>query len=146
MLEKMDEVIALLNEIKTAQLNQQNRLDLMQSEIEKMAVDLRQVKDMIAIDVQQTHDYSLKDGEFEEHLQGENPTQLNPTKCILDLPVEIFRNHLFRYLSNIDIYNIGQTGNTKLQEISEACVQLGKVWQQNSKQVINKNINRFNFN
>ena len=45
---------------------------------------------------------------------------------ILDLPNEIFLTEIFKHLDDIDIYHLGETGNQRLKEISEAYVQLGK--------------------
>ena len=45
---------------------------------------------------------------------------------ILDLPNEIFLTNIFKHLNDIDVYYLGETGNHRLKEISEAYVQLGK--------------------
>ena len=48
-------------------------------------------------------------------------------KNILDMPIEIFKKSIFKYLHNIDIYNLGESGSKRLKEISEDIVgQLGK--------------------
>ena len=39
-----------------------------------------------------------------------------------DVPLRI----IFRYLSDLDIYNLGQVGNAHLQEIANGHVELGK--------------------
>ena len=44
----------------------------------------------------------------------------------LDLPTEIIQKYVFKYLADIDIYNLGNTGNIRLKQISEDYVQLGK--------------------
>ncbi len=48
------------------------------------------------------------------------------TASILDLPIEIFHNVIFRYLEHIDVYNLGRAGSKQLEEISTAYVELGK--------------------
>ena len=48
------------------------------------------------------------------------------TTSILDLPIEIFHNVIFRYLEHIDVYNLGRAGSKQLEEISTSYVQLGK--------------------
>ena len=45
---------------------------------------------------------------------------------IFDLPSEVLQTHIFRYLTDMDIYNLGMIGNNRSKEISEDYVQLGK--------------------
>ena len=47
-------------------------------------------------------------------------------KKIMDMPAEVLQTHIFRYLDDIDIYNLGMAGNQSLKEISTDYVQLGK--------------------
>ena len=46
---------------------------------------------------------------------------------ILDLPTEIIQSFIFKYLADIDVYRLGRSGNTRLKEISEDYVQIGKL-------------------
>ena len=48
------------------------------------------------------------------------------TPRIQDLPPEILQNNVFKHLDGLDIYNLGNAGSTKLKDISEDYVQLGK--------------------
>ena len=43
-----------------------------------------------------------------------------------DLPIEIIRHHLFPYLDDIDIIRLGKTGDTRLKELCESFVEIGK--------------------
>lgn len=45
---------------------------------------------------------------------------------LAELPVEIFHNGIFRYIDDIDIFNLGKTGSQRLKEIAEDFVQIGK--------------------
>ena len=45
---------------------------------------------------------------------------------IIDLPTEIIQSFIFKYLADVDVYNLGRTGNSRLKEISEDYVQIGK--------------------
>ena len=47
----------------------------------------------------------------------------NPT--FLDLPTEIIRKYIFKYLADIDVYNLRNTGSIRLRELSEEYVTLG---------------------
>ena len=49
--------------------------------------------------------------------QDDQPTDLS-VKSISDLPNEVLQMHIFRYLDDVDIYNLGLAGNTRLKEIS----------------------------
>ena len=48
------------------------------------------------------------------------------TVTIADLPTEILQNFVFKYLGDIDIYNLSRAGNTRLRKISEDFSELGK--------------------
>ena len=37
---------------------------------------------------------------------------------LIDLPIEIIRDHIFMYLTRFDIYKLGQTGNHILRDLS----------------------------
>ena len=53
--------------------------------------------------------------------------QTMDTTTILDLPTEIFITAIFKYLNNIDIYHLGESGSKRLKGISEYIVgNLGK--------------------
>ena len=43
-----------------------------------------------------------------------------------ELPTEILHDYLFQYLHDTDIYNLSQTGSSRLKEVSENFIQLGK--------------------
>ena len=43
-----------------------------------------------------------------------------------DLPTEIIRHYLFPYLDDIDIFRLGNTGDTRLKEICDNFVEIGK--------------------
>ena len=43
-----------------------------------------------------------------------------------DLPTEIIRQYLFPYLDDIDIFRLGNTGDTRLKEICDNFVEIGK--------------------
>ena len=45
--------------------------------------------------------------------------------ALFALPSEVLQTHIFRYLSDIDIYNLGMMGNKRLREVAEDYVQLG---------------------
>ena len=45
---------------------------------------------------------------------------------ILDLPTEVFQNCIFKYLPDIDVYNLRKTGNLRMKQISEDHIELGK--------------------
>lgn len=45
-----------------------------------------------------------------------------------DLPTEIFRHYLFPYLDDIDIFRLGNAGDTRLKEICDNFVEIGKYW------------------
>ena len=45
----------------------------------------------------------------------------------LDLPNEIIQDFIFKYLDDVDIYRLGTTGSTRLKEICENFVQIGKL-------------------
>ena len=44
----------------------------------------------------------------------------------LGLPNEVIQNFIFKYLEDVDIYKLGQTGNYRLKEMCEHYVQIGK--------------------
>ena len=46
-----------------------------------------------------------------------------------DLPTEIFRHYLFPYLDDIDIFRLGNAGDTRLKEICDNFVEIGKYWE-----------------
>ena len=46
---------------------------------------------------------------------------------ILDLPIEIFHNHIFQYLDDKDVYNFGETHDAKLKKVADNYVLLGKL-------------------
>lgn len=46
-----------------------------------------------------------------------------------DLPTEILQDYLFKYLHDTDIYNLSQTGSSRLKEVSENFIQLGKYFE-----------------
>ncbi len=48
------------------------------------------------------------------------------TMSIAELPTEILQNCVFKYLADIDIYNLGKAGNSRLRKISEDVSELGK--------------------
>ena len=41
------------------------------------------------------------------------------SKSILDLPNELFRDVLFKYLKVMDIFSLGETGNKRLRELAQ---------------------------
>ena len=41
---------------------------------------------------------------------------------IEDLPIELFRDEIFKYLDNSDIHNLSLLGSQRMKEISEACI------------------------
>ena len=45
----------------------------------------------------------------------------------LDLPNEIIQVYIFKYLEDVDIYTLGKTDSTRLKEICENTVQIGKL-------------------
>ena len=48
------------------------------------------------------------------------------TPTLLDLPSEIILKYVFKYLADIDVYNLRSTGSIRLKELSEDYVKLGK--------------------
>ena len=48
------------------------------------------------------------------------------TTNIVDLPTEIFTKCIFKYLRNIEIYTLGESGSKRLKAISADIVGLGK--------------------
>ena len=42
-----------------------------------------------------------------------------PDKSILDLPNEIIRDFLFKYLEVVEIFILGEAGNHRLKELSQ---------------------------
>ena len=41
------------------------------------------------------------------------------SKHLLDLPNEILRDVLFKHLEHIDVFSLGETGNTRLKYLAE---------------------------
>ena len=59
---------------------------------------------------------------------GKVENQAMSTTSILDLPTEIIQTFIFKYLDDIDIYNLGEAGSKRLKEISQGTIaQLGKL-------------------
>ena len=43
-----------------------------------------------------------------------------------DLPIEIIMHYLFPYLDDIDIFHLSKTGNSRLKELCDSYVKIGK--------------------
>ena len=43
-----------------------------------------------------------------------------------DLPIEIIMHYLFPYLDDIDIFHLSKTGNSRLKELCDSYVNIGK--------------------
>ena len=46
------------------------------------------------------------------------------------LPTEILRDFIFKYLSDVDVYRLGNCGDQRLKEICENFTQVGMLWLQ----------------
>ena len=46
------------------------------------------------------------------------------------LPTEILRDFIFKYLSDVDVYRLGNCGDQRLKEICENFTQVGRLWLQ----------------